>query len=1211
MVSSLFGALKTWNGSSSALWTTPANWDGGIVPVAGDVPTFPSVATSYSVDITGVGSSPTFDLITVNSSTSPYTFTGGVGDVINFDFNSSLTFLGTMPGTNMGGALSIDNQLIISSANAAGTQISASISETSSPSHINVTGAGLLTLTSGSSTYTGGTNVLAGGKIAITDNLSLGTSASPLTLGNSSSIKFIADMTFTHPTSVAINSTIFTDPATTVNFSGQITGNNLIKDDTGTLILAGTNLYSGGTTVNGGILAINSDASLGASGTPLALNNTTILRTDATVGLSARTITLGAGSETINTNGNNLTIPGQITGSGQLLKDGAGTLLLTGVNNYSGGTRVDAGVLAINGDVNLGMAGTTLLLNAGSTLQANAATTSISAHPITLNVGTPKFFDSNSNTFSISSSITGFSNLTKIGAGTLILTGTNGYVLGTTVDGGTLAINTDASLGTANSPLNLNTGTTLRSDASLALSNRIITLGAGSETIDTNSFNLTIPGQITGSGALTKVGAGTLILTGSNDYLGGTTVNAGILQGNTNSLQGDITDNAAIVFDQSSIISGSYVDVISGSGSVALQGTGTLILANLGNSYTGGTTINGGIFQVVGAIVGPVTVNAGTFDVENSFTITDWTGAPGSFGILGTGATLTFGTSNSTTVASAISGVGGLTKQGSGTVIFSGASTYTGPTQINAGTLVINGSTTSPTTVAAGATLKGTGTIASSLNVFGTLRPGNSVGTINVAGPVTFNAGMTFAVELDPAQASLLNVTAGGVTINPGATLSILPNPGNYTVGSTYTIIQTAGGVVTGTFSTVTNSLPLLVFTELYTPNMVQLRLDKVGSAFSTLFPRGNVGAVAACLDTANPPQGSDLNNIITQLIFAPAKDIKHALNQMQPSQYNAFQLSQENVDTRILSVLSLREAQLHRACRPQEQTWGIWADAFGDILQQDHQRGQYGFHAETGAALIGFDGHATCNLHLGFGGAYTWTNLKWSGHHGNSHISSGYGFAYGTWNVRHFFLDASFVGGCNNYEAKRHISFLNVHRNAKSNHHGYTLAGRLTGGVPFKAWRAEIAPLISLDYDFVHQASFKEHGAKSLNLHVHEKNANLLRAEAGFRVTRRCPPELKIDPCTEQEICVSDARWLPSFQLTVIREWRFQGERYRSRLQDLNCTFTTKGLNPDRTLIAPAVGITYLAGERIELTLDYAGEFDVEGKYWDQKGNFQISYAF
>src|SRR6185369_5672276 len=114
---------------------------------------------------------------------------------------------------------------------------------------------------------------------------------------------------------------------------------------------------------------------------------------------------------------------------------------------------------------------------------------------------------------------------------------------------------------------------------------------------------------------------------------------------------------------------------VTGSSSLTKIGAGTVNLSNLANTYSGGTTINAGVFEVTGVIGGAVTVNAGgTFDVENSFTITDWTGAPGSFAVLGAGTTLTFGTSNSTTVASAISGAGGLIKQGSGTVVFSGTS---------------------------------------------------------------------------------------------------------------------------------------------------------------------------------------------------------------------------------------------------------------------------------------------------------------------------------------------------------------------------------------------------------------------------------------------------------------------------------------------------------------------------------------------------------
>lgn len=741
--------------------------------------------------------------------------------------------------------------------------------------------------------------------------------------------------------------------------------------------------------------------------------------------------------------------------------------------------------------------------------------------------------------------------------GTVILQVANTYSGGTNLKNGTLRIDNPNSLGSGAVTF-INPGTTLQAGGNFSTPNTILLNANGN--IDTQANFFQLAGNISGGGSLTKLGTGLLIVSGLNTYTGGTVINAGSIQ---------VNNTFSLPFG----------------GNVNLAGP----TAVLNLSPPSGT-----------------------------FTIGDLSGVAGSVVALGS-SNLIFGTATpSVTFAGNITFSGSVTKQGSGTAIFSGANSYTGPTSINAGTFVLNGSIVSPTTVAAGATLKGTGTLANSLNVFGTLHPGNPFGTLNVAGPVTFFNGSTQGVILNPTQSNLLNVT-GSVTINSGVNLSIQVDPGTYTLGTVYTIIQTTGGV-TGKFSTVIDNTPLLMFTVLYPTNLVQLVLDKNVDAFTAMVPNGNAAAIGACLNKANPTSGTDFNFVFSQLLLVPnAKILQHALNQMQPSQYNALQLTQENNNTRVLSVLSGRTEQLHRACKPQEQTWGVWVDAYGDFLQQDRQHEQYGFHAATGAALAGIDGHATPHLHLGLGGAYSRTHLKWAGSHGNSHISSGYGFAYGTWNVRHFFLEGSFVGGYNNYKANRHIGFLAIDRHAKSNHHGYTLAGRLTGGFPFKAGRAEIAPLLSLDYDFLHQTSFKEHGAQSLNLHIHQKNANLLRAEAGFRVTRRCSPQIveietsRFDTAGPTYGYIeSDARWLPSFQLTVIREWRFQGTRSRSRLQDLDCVFSSNGLNPDRTLISPALGITWLLHEdQISLTLDYAGEFAFGGKFWDQKGNFQLSYAF
>ena len=114
-------------------------------------------------------------------------------------------------------------------------------------------------------------------------------------------------------------------------------------------------------------------------------------------------------------------------------------------------------------------------------------------------------------------------------------------------------------------------------------------------------------GSMSGSGSLAKTGAGTLILSGTNGYSGGTTVSAGVLQGNTASLQGNILNNASVVFNQTG--GGIYAGTMSGTGSLALTGNGLLNLTG-NNTFTGGTTVSGGTLAVNGSLASGVTVGA-------------------------------------------------------------------------------------------------------------------------------------------------------------------------------------------------------------------------------------------------------------------------------------------------------------------------------------------------------------------------------------------------------------------------------------------------------------------------------------------------------------------------------------------------------------------------------------------------------------------------
>jgi len=333
------------------------------------------------------------------------------------------------------------------------------------------------------------------------------------------------------------------------SFAGAISGTGtLVKSGAGQLALSGASSYSGGTSLQNGIITAGSNTALGtgtvtiASGGNLELQNNITLANNFSLNSSGTfagdgaieavagnntltgTVTLtgssllqaGTGS-TLNVNGgvalgaNTMTLGGAgnfqfggvVSGTGGLTKTGTGTVTMTGSSTYTGPTNITGGTLTLAANERLSNS-TAVTVGAGATFDLNNKVETIGsiAGNGSILIGTGQLIagGTNANT-SFGGTITGSGagNLTKTGTGTLTITSNLGYNGGLSVAGGTLQFNTNNTLG---GELTLGAGTTLRlTDASLNVSSLRIT---GNTTIDfagatslLNVTNLTIDPGVT------------------------------------------------------------------------------------------------------------------------------------------------------------------------------------------------------------------------------------------------------------------------------------------------------------------------------------------------------------------------------------------------------------------------------------------------------------------------------------------------------------------------------------------------------------------------------------------------------------------------------------------------------------------------------------------------------------------------------------------
>jgi autotransporter-associated beta strand protein/T5SS/PEP-CTERM-associated repeat protein len=620
------------------------------------------------------------------------------------------------------------------------------------------TGAGNLTL-SGPNTYVATTLIFEGGLIAGSDS-AFGTgvlqAGGPVvTIGYLGGVTVGNRIDFLWGPGQIVNFDVAGGEATQTGEIGNPFSATLVKSGAGTLTLANANVNLSATmSVDAGALAIQNSTALG---TGVVILNGGALQAGANGLDVANAVAVNTSGGTVETDGNTLTVSGDVAdgnGAGALTKAGAGTLVLTGNNSYSGGTTIEGGTLSLGSDT---AAGTGAITTLGSVIDyANGV---VIANPIILDSDDTQLqvLTGTAEQAGDISELNGPRPLEKIGAGTLVLTGTSTYTGATHIVDGELF--GDAPDALANlSDFTVDDGATLRVGDSLFTAPAIGSLaGAGSLivgqdselTIGLTGNDATFSGIVSGLGGLFKDGTGTQTLTGLGSTLG----------------QDLFVGDGALHLDGASITVGGGVAVQDGTlrvtngadltavdpfrgvgigGSMIVDGAGTSVttdgLTDIISLPFGGpaslTVSSGAVFNSNGgAIVDDATVTvtgAGSqWNIDNDLLVgcfcspSTLTVADGAIvtstgdTVIESGSTLNLGLgglagsivtdeienegavnanfTDTLTLAADITGAGTLTKSGAGTLVLTGDNTYGGGTTVAGGTLSLGSDTAAGT----------------------------------------------------------------------------------------------------------------------------------------------------------------------------------------------------------------------------------------------------------------------------------------------------------------------------------------------------------------------------------------------------------------------------------------------------------------------------------------------------------------------------------
>jgi len=730
-------------------------------------------------------------------------------------------------------------------------------------------------------------------------------------------------------------------------------------------------------------------------------------------------------------------------------------------------------------------------------------------------------------------SMSGTGSLLKTGSGVVLLSGNNTYSGGTTINSGVLA----AAAVSANNVVTLNPNA----------------FGTGSVNINSGGAMLvpstTLGGSRLALGGDLTLNNGTIAFYDIGTSPAGQDLRIDVAGNFTNAGSGAVFDFSQV----QALDSGNYTLVSYNGTNFATSAISSR--AGVGTTLQGSFSMNGSslVYRVLGAqssgtdiqnnggpntpIVSNYTINqTGVVTIGVNNTVSALTfNSGGTLNIQSNGVlNITSGTLNVQNGSSVVGGgtlvaPAGLNKDGTGELDFTNNVVVTGTAAVNAGLLSVNGQlqATDGVVVNPAATLGGSGLIVGNVHINGgNLSPGNSPGTLSVAGNLVLTGANATLIEIQSPTNFDRIVVSGTATL--GGTLNAVAyGGGTITPGARYEFLQ--AGSITGEFD------------SLIAPEGLRIRFLNSGTIGTLLFgPESfvpfalnqNQRHVAKALDSFVLATEGDAVLVGTALDSLTAEQFPAAFDQIMPGfyeslaniaieqTYNQAQLLTQRMGSLRLGAQGFQAMGISQPIKYDKDgtsaadaktvspivesamatNWNAWVMANGEFSISRGLAGVPNYNNNAGGFLVGADYRLSENFAAGVFAGYEYSYAKYDGGSSTRGNSALFGL-YGSYTHEDgYYADAIVSGGYTGFQTRRSIEFGTIDRTASADPNSGQFSAALNLGKDFEIGKFTLGPIIGAQYTYAGIGGFTETGAESLDLALGQQNANSLRSNLGAR---------------------------------------------------------------------------------------------------------------